>query len=165
MPSPTPGRPASSPARARGTRTSGTGPGEHPGAQPPSRGAGARAATGRLGEELAAAHLRRRGFTILDRNVRGPGGEIDLIAGDGEALVFVEVKTTRARPGARAAPAPPLERVGPAQRSRLRRVALHWLVQQRDARPRPALLRFDAVAVVLDASGRLLALEHVEGAW
>jgi putative endonuclease len=123
------------------------------------------AATGRLGEDLAAAHLRRRGFRILDRNVRGPGGEIDLIATDGRVLAFVEVKTTRARPGARPAPHPPLERLGRAQRSRLRRLALRWLLARREARPRPALLRFDAIAVVLDAAGRLMALEHVEGAW
>ena len=164
MPPDTPGRPASPPARAQGTRTPARGPGT-PEREPPSRRARTRAATGRLGEELAAAHLRRRGFRILDRNVRGPGGEIDLIAGDGHVLAFVEVKTTRARPGARATPHPPLERVGHAQRRRLRRLALRWLLKRRDGRPRPALLRFDAIGVVVDAGGRLLALEHVEGAW
>ena len=54
-----------------------------------------RRALGRLGERLAAAHLQRLGFAILARNVRTRHGEIDLIAFDGEALVFVEVKTRR----------------------------------------------------------------------
>jgi len=126
-----------------------------------------RAATGRRGEELAAAHLRRRGFRILDRNVRGRYGEIDLVACDGLVLVFVEVKTTRAPPGHRAggdAPSP-LERVGRAQRSRVRRLALSWLLNRPRGPARPAEVRFDAIGVVLDAGGRLLALEHLEGAW
>ncbi len=119
-----------------------------------------RAATGRRGEELAAAHLSRRGFQILDRNVRARYGEIDLVACDGSVLAFVEVKTTR---GARAAP--PLERIGGAQRARVRRLALSWMLNRPRGAPRPPEVRFDAIGVVLDAQGRLLALEHLEGAW
>ncbi len=52
---------------------------------------------GRLGEELAAAHLRRLGFATLARNVRTRHGEIDLIVFDGRTLAFVEVKTRLAR--------------------------------------------------------------------
>ena len=50
---------------------------------------------GRRGEDQAHRYLRRRGFTILARNWRPPqgGGEIDIVARDGETLVFVEVKT------------------------------------------------------------------------
>ena len=44
---------------------------------------------GRLGEELAAAHLSRLGFSELERNARTRHGEIDLIAFDGRTLVFV----------------------------------------------------------------------------
>src|SRR6185437_12425227 len=122
-----------------------------------------RAQTGRRGEELAAAHLSRRGFTILDRNVRSRYGEIDIVACDGRVLAFVEVKTTRAsrRPAATA----PLERVGGAQRARLRRLALSWLLNRPRGRGRPPEVRFDAIGVVLAPDGRLLALEHVEGAW
>src|SRR5687767_9160732 len=48
---------------------------------------------GRRGEELAARHLLGLGLTVVDRNVRLPYGEIDLVARDGADLVFVEVKT------------------------------------------------------------------------
>ncbi len=50
-------------------------------------------ATGRAGEDLAVRHLENAGFTILERNWRCGKAEIDIIARDGEALVFVEVKT------------------------------------------------------------------------
>src|ERR1700735_1066162 len=50
---------------------------------------------GRLGEELAAAHLERLGFSMLGRNERTRYGEIDLIAFDARTLVFAEVKTRR----------------------------------------------------------------------
>jgi putative endonuclease len=123
----------------------------------------ARAVTGRRGEELAAAHLRRRGFTILDRNVRSRYGEIDLVACDGVVLAFVEVKTTSSARGARAVP--PLERLGRVQRARVRRLALSWLLNRPPSAPRPPEVRFDAIGVVLDARGALVALEHLEGAW
>jgi putative endonuclease len=50
---------------------------------------------GRIGEDLAHRHLRRRGCTVVARNYRPPSGsgEIDLVAWDGETLAFVEVKT------------------------------------------------------------------------
>ena len=48
---------------------------------------------GRMGEGMAADYLIARGLLILDKNVRTPYGEIDLVAGDGEEVVFVEVKT------------------------------------------------------------------------
>ena len=47
---------------------------------------------GRSGEDLAAAFLLRAGYRIVARNVRLPGGEIDLVCVEGGALVFVEVK-------------------------------------------------------------------------
>jgi putative endonuclease len=46
-------------------------------------------------ERVAAAFLERQGWTILHRNWRRPGGEIDLIALDGDTLVFVEVRARR----------------------------------------------------------------------
>ncbi len=48
---------------------------------------------GNKGEELACEHLKKLGYKILDRNFRIRGGEIDIVAKDGEYLVFVEVKT------------------------------------------------------------------------
>lgn len=48
---------------------------------------------GKHGEDLACGELERRGYAILARRYRQRGGEIDIIARDGEAMVFVEVKT------------------------------------------------------------------------
>jgi putative endonuclease len=48
---------------------------------------------GTLGEDLTVAHFRRLGFVVVARNVRTRHGEIDLIAFDGGALVFAEVKS------------------------------------------------------------------------
>ncbi len=46
-----------------------------------------------MGEQLAAQYLQEKGLQIIEMNVRTPYGEVDLIAKDGESLVFVEVKT------------------------------------------------------------------------
>lgn len=48
---------------------------------------------GRWGEDYAAGYLTQQGYAIIGRNVRTPYGEIDLIAMDGDVIVFVEVKT------------------------------------------------------------------------
>lgn len=52
-----------------------------------------RAQTGRLGESEAASFLEKKGYRVLERNYRCRYGEIDIVARDGAALVFVEVKT------------------------------------------------------------------------
>lgn len=52
-------------------------------------------ALGQQGENLAAEHLRGLGYSIVARNFRTRMGEIDMIALDGDTLVFVEVKTRR----------------------------------------------------------------------
>ena len=54
-------------------------------------------ALGHAGEDAAADYLRSLGYAILQRNFRGPGGEIDIIARDGAVIVFVEVKARRSR--------------------------------------------------------------------
>lgn len=113
---------------------------------------------GRLGEQLAADHLERRGFAILARNHRTRWGEIDLIAADERRIVFCEVKTRRSGSSG------PFDSLREAQCRRLRRMAVAWL-QEQHARPRPPDLRFDAIGVTIDAYGRLVALEHLEGAF
>lgn len=49
-------------------------------------------AKGREGEDRAAAFLESSGYSVVRRNVRVPGGEIDLVCRDGATIVFVEVK-------------------------------------------------------------------------
>ena len=83
---------------------------------------------GRLGEQLAAEHLIRRGFEIVDRNYRTRWGELDIVAFDGRVLTFCEVKTRRAS----AAGVSPLEAVRALKRSKVRKMAGRWLVERTD---------------------------------
>jgi putative endonuclease len=119
-----------------------------------------RRSLGAAGERLAAEHLLRRGLTILERNFRTRWGELDIVATDGQRIVFCEVKTRRlSRPGR-----DPLESVHQRKRTQVRRMAGQWLVERRE-RPRLSELRFDAIGVTLDQQGRLLRLDHIEGAF
>lgn len=96
---------------------------------------------GRSGEDAAAAELTRLGLTILTRNYRCLGGEADIVAKDGETLVFVEVKTrSQLRHGL------PREAVGWTKQQRLARAAEHYL-HAADAEEPP--VRFDIVEVVI----------------
>ena len=138
---------------------------------PPSAGVPAprdgRRALGTLGEDLAIAHLRRLGFVVVARNVRTRYGEIDLIAFDGRALVFAEIKTRRAS-NRRRGLCPedqPLAWLKFSQRVRLRRLACAWLYENMASRPKAHTIRFDAVGVTVDGRNRLLRLDHIEGAW
>jgi putative endonuclease len=137
--------------------------GEQPGRDPgdPRRSLGA------TGEGLAARHLEARGFEIIDRNFRTRQGELDLVASDARFLVFCEVKTRIARgePGTLG----PLASIGVRKRRQVRAMAREWLgARALDARcdsVSPPEIRFDAIGLTLDAHGRLLALEHLEGAF
>jgi putative endonuclease len=126
-----------------------------------------RSQTGRIGERAAARHLEQSGYRVIERNYRTREGEIDLIAASGTTLVFCEVKTLVVRAPATGARLHPLESVRHAKRTKIRRLARTWLSERsatgRARRPRNA--RFDAVAVLLSPSGRLLRLEHVEAAF
>jgi putative endonuclease len=115
---------------------------------------------GRLGEDLALAHLGRLGFALVARNHRTRFGELDLVVFDGRTLVFVEVKTRRASASGRA----PWEALGQAKQRQVRRMASAFLVEEND-RPWSAALRFDAIGVVIDARGALVRLDHLEAAF
>ena len=130
-----------------------------------------RAALGRLGESCAARHLEALGFRVLARNVRTRAGEIDLIVFDGKVLAFVEVKTRcdrarheQGRPP-KATGHSPLEWLRPRQCARLRRLAHAWLSDPSTVCHGAETIRFDAIGVVIDPNGRLLALDHLEAAW
>jgi putative endonuclease len=122
---------------------------------------------GTLGEDLAVGHFRRLGFVIVARNVRTRHGEIDLIAFDGTALVFAEIKCRRAsyRRRGLCPEEQPLAWLKFSQRTRLRQLACAWLYENTAARPKAHTIRFDAVGVIVDGSDRLLRLDHIEGAW
>jgi putative endonuclease len=113
-----------------------------------------------VGERLAAEHLVRRGFEIVERNYRTRWGELDIVAFDGQTLAFCEVKTRRLL-GAQTSP---FEAVRERKQARVRKMAASWLIERID-RPHADLLRFDAIAVVFDRAGELVAIEHLEGAF
>ncbi len=115
---------------------------------------------GRRGEQLAAEHLERRGFEIVERNYRTRWGELDIVAFDGHTLAFCEVKTRRAT----GPDASPFDGLRPRKRAQVRKMAGSWLIERRQ-RPFADELRFDAIGVTLDDGGRLVLLEHLEGAF
>jgi putative endonuclease len=115
---------------------------------------------GRAGEQLAAEHLIRLGYAIVERNYRTRWGELDIVASQGSVLAFCEVKSRRT--GGRAGG--PFDAVGPGKQARVRKMAGSWLIERED-RPYADVVRFDAIGVIFDAAGRLVSLEHIEGAF
>ncbi len=120
---------------------------------------------GRQAEQLVAERLERAGWRIVDRNARTSEvlGELDVVAVDGEALVFVEVKARSA--GSSTGPETPVMAVGPRKRAKIRKLASAWLRDQGYDVPRHRELRFDVVGVRLDPSGRVTEYEHLRGAF
>jgi putative endonuclease len=117
---------------------------------------GERVLLGKAGEDLACRELRRRGYTVLARRYRTRVGEIDIVARDGETVVFVEVKArTTSRFGA------PQEAVTWRKRARLRALAADYL-SRHNLTDSPC--RFEVVAVTIGA-GRRPHLEVVPAAF
>ena len=98
---------------------------------------------GQLGEMEAARYLRSIGYDIAASNYRCRFGELDIVARDGQTIVFVEVKTRS--PGAATLPR---EAVTRAKQRKLCRAALYYLGQNIAA----ASIRFDVIEVILDSS-------------
>jgi putative endonuclease len=110
---------------------------------------------GRRGERAAEKYLRHNGYRIVARNFRAAGAEIDLVAMDGETLVFVEVKTRRSREAGA-----PEEAVDERKQIRMRRAAEMFA---RRYRADDVEMRFDIAAV--DASGKRLEIELLRNAF
>lgn len=87
-----------------------------------------------------AAHYRRLGYEVLDRNWRCAAGELDLVCRRWPVLVVCEVKTRRS-----ASFAAPEASVTPAKQRRIRRLAARWLAEHRAPHRQ---VRFDVAAVV-----------------
>lgn len=116
-----------------------------------------RLALGRIGEEAAVTVLRQRGYGILLRNFRCPLGELDLVAKQGDTIVFVEVKTrTTADCG------DPFDAITPLKQRRLTRLATYYL-KGKDSLDRAA--RFDAVSVTVTPDGRVARVEVLVNAF
>lgn len=94
---------------------------------------------GLVGEDLAARALEARGYAILERRYRTDRGEIDIVAEDGDTLVFVEVKARADREFGSAA-----ECVTSAKQRRVARMAAEYLAVHHVAN---RACRFDVVAI------------------
>lgn len=118
-------------------------------------------AVGRYGESVAERELVSAGCEVIARNWRCARGEVDLIARDGDTVVFCEVKTRRST-----AFGDPAEAVSPVKAARLRTLAALWLAEQRSG-GEPAFwpnIRFDVISVVRPPSGPAQC-RHVRGAF
>lgn len=104
-------------------------------------------------ETMASEYLEQKGYTILERNYRNPHGEIDIIARDGDVIVFCEIKyRTGNRYGT------PLEAVDIRKQRRISKVALYYTAGSRA--PQNVFYRFDVIGI--DGEGRI---EHIENAF
>lgn len=110
---------------------------------------------GRRGEDLAAAYLEDRGWTVLARNYRAGPREIDLVAARGGVVAFVEVKARATSSGGT-----PLEPIRALKRRAVESAARRWILE--NGRP-GVTYRFDAVAVRI--RGPRHEIEHVPDAW
>lgn len=113
-----------------------------------------RSKLGTQGEAIAAAHLESHGMRIVDRNIRSRYGEVDLVAQDGDTLVFVEVKARR-----NGAFGIPEESVTERKRERLAKTAQIYLQQRKIEQ---SAWRIDVVAITLQRDGPAL-INHIPG--
>jgi putative endonuclease len=116
---------------------------------------------GHMAEDIVAARLAGAGWRIVERNARTRFGELDVVALDGTALVFVEVKA--GRQGSAFGPERPVLAVDARKQCRVRRLATAWMTERR--RPRYAEIRFDAIGVTFDSAARVVDYEHIQGAF
>lgn len=109
---------------------------------------------GAKGEELAVRYLKKRGYRIVERNYRTRLGEIDIIAEQGDDLVFIEVKTRSDTLFGSA-----FESVTKQKQKQLSKVALEYISKE-DCHNRPA--RFDVVAIELQKGSKMFKDASVE---
>lgn len=105
--------------------------------------------TGKEGEKIAAAYLKKNGYRIIEKNYRCVLGEIDIIAREKGALVFVEVKTRKS-----AELGYPEQAVGINKQKKMSQLAL-WYLQKKNA---DTGARFDVVAITISTSGNEIKL-------
>ena len=110
--------------------------------------------TGNFAEDTAVRALEEEGYVMLERNFRNRFGEIDIIAQDGDILVFVEVK-------AKIGPdfGLPEEMVGRGKLQKIRNMATIYM------KGRVVACRIDVVAIVLNENNEVQRLTHHENVY
>ncbi len=109
---------------------------------------------GKLGEDLAATYLQKKGYSIISRNFNSPFGEIDLIATFKNTLIFIEIKTRSGNEyGA------PQEAVTPWKIKSITKTGQYF----RLLHPKlPEALQIDVIAISLNAEKNLPEIGHLE---
>ena len=102
---------------------------------------------GKRGEIIAENYLKEKGYKILETNYKNKIGEIDIIAKDGDCLVFVEVKTRLTSQFG-----DPLEAIDLRKQYKIRQVATGYLMQKRQLN---AKCRFDAIGIIGDGADNI----------
>ena len=114
---------------------------------------------GQVGENLATRHLKREGMKILYRTFRAThGGEVDIIARDGNILAFVEVKTRTSEDYGR-----PVDAVNMDKRYLIARGAFEWM-RKLGSDGEKINYRFDVVEVLLE-KGKKENINLIKGAF
>jgi len=112
-------------------------------------------ALGSEGEDLAVKFLRKKGYRIISRNYKNYIGEIDIIAKDGETVVFIEVKTR-----ANDSFGFPFESVHRKKRQKLKNLALLYLKKLGEELP----VRFDVLSITCAENGNM-EIDHIQDAF
>lgn len=110
---------------------------------------------GKDGEAWAEKYLKSNGFKILAKNYRCSLGEIDIVAKEKDAIVFIEVKTRRS-----ADITQPFESVGARKQAKIRALAEYYL-QEKDCAE--CEIRFDVLSII--SYGKDKQIEHIRNAF
>jgi len=94
---------------------------------------------GREGEDSAIEYLKKKGYRIIERNYKNPFGEIDVIAREGDTIVFIEVKTRNTLSFG-----PPVEAVDSRKQERIGKTAFGYITEKK-LTEQP--VRFDVVSI------------------
>lgn len=107
---------------------------------------------GTRGEIIASNYLINKGYTIVERNYKNKIGEIDIIAKQGNIIVFVEVKTRMSRGFG-----DPLEAVNYKKQQKIKNVATSYLMKVKKLN---SLCRFDVISILGDADEEIVHIEN-----
>lgn len=112
---------------------------------------------GMLGEDIASNYISEQGYVVLQRNFRTKVGEIDIVARDGNSLVFVEVKTRRSLNFGY-----PREAVNQNKQAKIREVAFLYLNTNGKHHSH---IRFDVIEVMLNFKNDLVSINILKNAF
>lgn len=110
--------------------------------------------TGQLAETLATEELKKKGYQILENNFSNRFGEIDIIARDGETMVFVEVKAKKGLQFGR-----PEEMINRNKLQKIQRMSTIYL------KGKPTLCRIDVIAIILSSDNKIIHLNHYKNVY